>query len=547
MSGPGSDQESGPLIVCSRASFTSSLPGNPTHMTSLWTTDILEFPAQPDMIVSQDNSDAVVVGAGLTGLTTAVLLARAGKQVVVVEARHVGAGATGNTTGKLSVLQGTKLARIAAKHDTDVLRAYVTGNQEGRDWLLRRCEMQGTETQRQDDHAYAQDRQGLPMANSVLAACREAGLNAEWLDSADTPFPFVGGVRLPDQAQLDPRPVLDSLVAELESHGGVLLTGVRVTHVGSAPGPGGTLRLRLHLAGSHDDSQLSITTKCCVLATGTPIADRGLFFARLAPHRSYCMAFDVPGDITGSMFTSVDSPTRSVRYAPTATGDKLIVGGAGHPVGRSSEPTKAIGELAEWTQSHYPGAVQTHFWSAQDYQPIAELPYVGPLLPGYDNLLVATGFDKWGLTNGVAAALALSSRILGGQMEWATAFSSWSRHELTGIPQALRANLEVGINLAAGWLKPLNPLKALAGHSTTLDGGWVQGPPWRLTATSSVDGACRTVSPVCPHLGGIVAWNDADQSWDCPLHGSRFAPDGTLLEGPATQDLSPQDLSASSR
>ena len=179
MSGPGSDQESGPLIVCGRASFTSGLPGNPTHMTSLWTTDLLEFPAQPDMIVSQDNSDAVVVGAGLTGLTTAVLLARAGKQVVVVEARHVGAGTTGNTTGKLSVLQGTKLARIAAKHDTDVLRAYVTGNHEGRDWLLRRCEMQGIETQRQDDHAYAQDRQGLPMANSVLAACREAGAETQ--------------------------------------------------------------------------------------------------------------------------------------------------------------------------------------------------------------------------------------------------------------------------------------------------------------------------------------------------------------------------------
>ena len=512
-------------------------------MTSLWATDLLEFPAQPDMIVAQDNSDVVVVGAGLTGLTTAILLARAGKKVVVVEARHVGAGTTGNTTGKLSALQGTKLARIAAKHGADVLRAYVTGNQEGRDWLLRRCEDQGIETQRQDDHAYAQDRQGVPMAQSVLAACREAGLNAEWVDSADTPFPFAGGVRLPDQAQLDPRPVLDSLVAELESYGGVLLTGVRVTHVRSGSGPGSDLRLSLHLTGTHGDSELSVTTKCCVLATGTPIADRGLFFARLAPYRSYCMAFDVPGDITRSMFISVDSPTRSVRYAPTSTGDKLIVGGAGHPVGRASSPTNGIRELADWARLHYPGAVQTHFWSAQDYQPIAELPYVGPLLPGYDNLFVATGFDKWGLTNGVAAALALSSRILGGNMEWTTSFASWSRHELTGIPHALRTNLEVGINLAAGWLKPLNPLNVLTGHvltghSTTLDGGRVQGPPWRLTATSIVDGACRTVSPVCPHLGGIVAWNDADQSWDCPLHGSRFAPDGTLLEGPATQDLS---------
>jgi glycine/D-amino acid oxidase-like deaminating enzyme len=501
-------------------------------MSSLWTDGRVETGTAPQAVDDIHTADVVVVGAGITGLTTALLLARAGKKVVVVEARHVGACATGNTTGKVSVLQGGKLAHIASKHGAEVLRDYVTGNTEGRDWLLRYCDDHGLSVQREDDHAYAQNESGIPTARRILAAAREGGLGgAEWVDEADVPFPFKGGVRLREQAQIDPLPYLDSVVTELERHGGTLLQGVRATSV-TGTGP---VRVNLRMSSApadSRDSQAAISAQQCILATGTPILDRGFFFARLEAQRSYCMAFDVPGDITRPMFISVDSPTRSVRYAPSAAGDKLIVGGAGHSVGRKTAPSSGVAELARWAALHYPGAVQTHFWSAQDYHPADELPYVGPLLPKFESILVATGFDKWGMTNGVTAALALSSRILGGRMDWADAFASWSPHELSGVPTALQTNFKVGLHLAQGWLKPL------VNRSAPTDGqGTVSGPPWRLHADSVVDSVRRSVSPVCPHLGGIVNWNDSDESWECPLHGSRFAPDGTLLEGPATRDL----------
>ncbi|WP_024447467.1 FAD-dependent oxidoreductase [Mycolicibacterium iranicum] len=501
-------------------------------MASLWTDGRTETPSRPDEVADVRSADVVVVGAGITGLTTALLLARAGKKVVVVEARHVGACATGNTTGKVSVLQGSKLSNIAAKHDTSTLRAYVTGNTEGRDWLLRYCDEHGVSVQREDDHAYAQTGKGISSAQQILAACREADLDALWVDEADVPFPFAGGVRLRDQAQIDPMPYLSSVVTEFERHGGTLLQGVRATAVSGSGPVNLTLRMTTEPQDTRDQ-QFTITAQQCVLATGIPLLDRGFFFARAEPMRSYCMAFDVPGDITRSMYISVDSPSRSVRYAPTPSGDKLIVGGAGHSVGRSAHPKAAVDELARWATLHYPGAVQTHYWSAQDYHPADELPYVGPLLPKFENIMVATGFDKWGMTNGVAAALALSSRILGGRMDWAQAFASWSPHELKGIPTALQANFEVGLYLAKGWAAPVT-----TPSQTPEEGqGRVSGPPWRLQATSVVDGVERTVSPVCPHLGGIVNWNDADQAWECPLHGSRFAPDGALLEGPATRGL----------
>lgn len=501
-------------------------------MSSLWTDGRVETPSRPDEVAAVRTADVVVVGAGITGLTTALLLARAGKKVVVVEARHIGACATGNTTGKVSVLQGSKLANVAGKHGTDTLRAYVLGNTEGRDWLLRYCDEHGIGAQREDDHAYAQNEKGLGTARKILAACREANLDAQWVDEADVPFPFAGGVRLREQAQIDPMPYLSSVVTELERHGGTVLQGVRATSVSGVRSVTVTLRMTTRPDDTRDED-FSITAERCVLATGIPVLDRGFFFARAEPMRSYCMAFDVPGELTRSMYISVDSPTRSVRYAPTPGGEKLIVGGAGHPVGRADDPKSAVDELARWATLHYPGAVQTHFWSAQDYHPADELPYVGPLLPKLENILVATGFDKWGMTNGVAAALALTSRILGGRMDWAQAFASWSPHELSGIPTALQMNFEVGLHLAKGWVTPVTTPAGPPGEGE----GIVTGPPWNLRACSVVDGVERTVSPVCPHLGGIVEWNNIDHAWECPLHGSRFAPDGTLLEGPATRGL----------
>jgi glycine/D-amino acid oxidase-like deaminating enzyme len=497
-------------------------------MTSLWLSERTDHPSPPNPLTEADRSaDVAVVGAGITGLITAVLLARAGKDVLVLEAHTAGAGATGNTTAKISLLQGTKLSKIVGKHGTNAAKAYVAGNREGQEWLLRHSETHGLSLEREDAYTYAQSGEGIRAARQELAACEAAGLTAEWADDADVPFPFHGGVRLSDQAQFDPMPFLDSLIVELDERGGRLAQGVRVQSV-SGEGDG----LRLHVRTAEAD-EFDVHAKQCVLATGIPILDRGGFFARVKPNRSYCMAYKVPGHITRGMYISTDSPTRSVRYAPTAGGERLLVGGAGHPVGHQKAPASSVQELDSWAKKHYPGAMQTHYWSAQDYTPIDELPYVGPILPGSDKIFVATGFDKWGMTNGAAAALALSSRLLGGRMDWADAFAAWSPHELSGIPKAMQNNLEVGLYLARGWITPVTRL----GDRTPDEGGVVSGPPWRLEARSVVDGVEHRVSPVCPHLGGIVNWNDADESWECPLHGSRFAPDGSLLEGPATRDL----------
>ena len=445
--------------------------------------------------------DVVVVGGGLTGLTTALLLARAGRAVVVLEGAHVGAGTTARSTAKISALQGTQLSQIAGKHHQSVVQDYVEAQREAVAWLARFAEEHGDEhgvdLQQRDAVTYATDASGEKAVREELEVAGAAGLPVTWDAELPLPYPTRGGVRLPDQLQVDPVALLHALRAQAEAHGAEVVEGARVTSVrGQAP---------VTVTTEHG----AVTAEHVVIATNMPILDRGAFFARMKPSRSYSVAFRTPVAAVDAMYLSADQPSRSLRDTLVDDSPGLLVGGAGHTTGRVRHESERLDQLRHWTAQHFPEAVETHAWSAQDYVPHHALPYVGPAFPGTEAVLVAGGYSKWGMTNAVAAALALSSQILGGHTTWARAFRVWGPTDLAGLPTLLKDNAEVGLEMVRGW-----------GAAVVRRSVREQG-----------------VSRVCTHLGGIVAWNDAESSWDCPLHGSRFDTDGSVLDGPAVCGL----------
>ena len=505
--------------------MTPAVPGASPRTSAWWGRRGLipdAGPPPPDAVPGA--ADVLIVGAGLTGLCTAVLLARAGHPPVVVEARAVGAGTTGHSTAKLSLLQGSVLQRINSHAGPDAVAAYVRANRAGQLWLLEELRRRSVDVQARRAVSYAVSADGVRKVTREAEVARDAGLPVEDLTDAGLPFPVRAAIGLADQAQFDPLDVVHALRDELVELGGTLVEGVRVT--------GASWSRPWRVATTSGE----VVATRVVLATQYPVLDRGLHFARLRPNRSYAMAYRVPdgAEVPRAMYLSLDSPTRSVRTAPDRDGELLVVGGNGHETGRGGSTRAKVDELDAWARQHFGVGDPVWSWSAQDYQTSRQVPSVGALPGTHGSLLVATGFDKWGMTNAAAAGQVLAGDILGDPPEYASGLRS-PGVDARAVAESARHNGSVGFRWLAD--RVVRALPHPSDGAPAEGEGRVEGGPLGPTAISTVGGRACRVSAVCTHLGGVVSWNDAERSWDCPLHGSRFAGDGTRLEGPATRNL----------
>ena len=484
----------------------------------------------PPLAGLPERADVVVVGGGISGVTTAVLLRRAGAHVVLLEARRVGSGTSGGTTGKASLLQGSTLQGIRRRHDDDVLREYAAHHEAAQTWIRQQAEGEPSVAAPRAAWTYSTSTSGRRTVEREAEAMAAAGVPVQWVEDTELPFETTGAIRLDDQLQLHPVRYLQRLVDELcspplpgEGEASVH-EGVRVTSVGDR-GP-------CVVRGRAGDVPVTVHADQVVVATLLPFLDRSLTFARAEPTRSYCLTARLGGPAPSGMYLGVDSPTRSLRTA----GDphELLVGGNSHPVGRGGPTGPRLADLRTWTSEHFDVERVVGAWSAQDYSTADRLPYVGPVTPGSNRVFIATGFAKWGMTGGTAAALQLAQHLYGAETTWP--WHPWRTDLPAQAVGSARMNTAVGSQLVQGWGRTVvrRPRPRRPAEGCGLVRAGVGGPK----AVSTVDGTTRAVSGVCTHLGGIVRWNDFERSWDCPLHGSRFDADGTVLEAPAVKPLS---------
>lgn len=501
-------------------------------MESLWRQTAPHIPDDPS--VPPKGSTVVVAGAGLTGLVVAALLHRAGMRVAVVEARSIGSVTTGNTTGKLSLLQGDVLSRIRAHADDETLRAYVESNRAAQEWVRREFGSVTGVIAERPAVTYATTTDGVMAIDREYSASQAAGIPVERTyrpphDELGLPFEVEAALRLEGQYQLHPMRLLAELSRRLRADGVPIVTGCRLTDA------------------EVDDHGVTVETtrgqiRCAtvVLATGAVPLDRGFLFATLVPSRSFVVAYDLPHDmpVPDGMFLSLDDPSRSIRWDDFGGTRVLTLGSGGHPTGRAERTSALLSELDRWAASSWPGARRRTWWAAQDYRSVSHLPFAGTLPRAGGRIFAATGYDKWGMTNAVASALRIAGRILDHHQPWAATLDA-HHAGLADIGEAVQANTSVGGHLVADWVRAG---VAQAGDGPPEDGqGRVVRRGMSPVAESTVAGVTRRVSGVCTHLGGIVSWNDAECTWDCPLHGSRFSPEGKVLEGPAVARLSPAE------
>jgi glycine/D-amino acid oxidase-like deaminating enzyme/nitrite reductase/ring-hydroxylating ferredoxin subunit len=465
-------------------------------------------------------TDVAVLGGGIAGLTTALLLKRDGARVTVLEGRRIGSGVTGCTTAKVTALQQTVYRQLRRRHGGDGAGAYAEASMAGVELVAALASEEGIECdlERRPAFTYAAEEEERPVVESEHEAAGEAGLPVSFVEDVDLPYPTRGAVRLDDQLQLHPVRYVQGLARAVHGDGSAVLEGSAVRKVEG----GGPFRIRTDGG--------TVTAQQVVVATHYPLLDRGLFFARLEPIRSYCIAARIPGKPPLGMSISAGERTRSVR----AHGEALVIGGEGHVTGARDATSERYRRLEEFAREHWSATGITHRWSAQDPVSWDLLPVIGRYHPRSSGLFVASGFHKWGLSSATFGARIIADLIAGRDNRWAERFDP-NRLGARGLPKLLEMNASVAVDFIGDRLLPPRGSKApdlRPGEARVQRDGLGKTGVFR-----DDDGSFHAVSLRCTHLGCLLRFNEAERSWDCPCHGSRFAVDGAVLEGPATRSL----------
>ncbi|WP_171165373.1 FAD-dependent oxidoreductase [Streptomyces sp. I05A-00742] len=508
------------------------LQGDPE---SYWLSTVPAGPdsAYPPLSGTGTDVDVVVVGGGVAGLSTAWELARAGRSVAVLEADRIAAGVTGHTTAKVTALHSLVYARLRRTRGPEGARLYARSQLEAVERVAEVAALLETdcELERRPAVSYVTRPEGRAAVREEVNAATQAGLDAVYVERTGLPYRVEAGVRLDGQVQFHPRKYLLALARDLVARGGTIHEQTRVTGLDE----GSPCRV------TTADGAV-VTARDVVVATHYPVFDRALLFARLSPRRELVVTGTIPAEQDPEgMYITEEGGKRSVRTAPYADGRRLLI-----VTGESFAPGTAdvaarFERLAAWAREHFPSVVLGRHWATQDNDSTDTVPLVGAFHPRARHTWVATGFGGWGMSGGVMAGRLLADLVEGHRPPWAGLYDPRRlRTQLREAPAFLRHQAGVARHFVGDRLRP-GGADTVAGIAPGT-GEVVRLKGHHCAVYRDEDGALHAVSARCTHLGCLVAFNTAERAWECPCHGSRFAPDGSVLQGPAVRPLEERDI-----
>ena len=488
---------------------------------------VIEAPA-----LAQDEScDAVIIGAGIAGLSTAYELARSGRSVVVIDRGGIGNGMTARTTAHLATELDDFYSELIKVRDEDEARLYHDSQVAAVNRIEAICRDEGINADfaRLDGYLFPAEESHIPELREEYEACQKIGVPCEWLDSFALPGGDVGpAIRFPNQGRFHPTKYLKGLAQAILNRGGRIYANT------------------VHVSDEEVTDGAEITTEAgpvirardAIFCTNSPTNVKVAIHPKQTPDRTYVVAGRVPaGSAPDALVWDTLEAYHYVRIQPLGEGeDLLIVGGEDHRSGEAEDMEERFERLEQWTRQHYPSFTRSDYrWSGQVMETIDFMPFSG-LVGGTAHTYVHTGDSGMGITNGVAGSLTIAPLIMGNDSRFASLLNP-GRKSLTAL-----SSIEEFVREQAGSAK--NMLEHItAGEIKSADelapgeGGLMRRGLKKIAVYRGEDGEVVERSAVCTHLGCIVHWNGFEKCWDCPCHGSQFAPDGQVLNGPAVKPL----------
>ncbi len=458
----------------------------PVQRHSLWVATTPDFPEYPPLD-GDATSDVLVIGGGMTGLQTAYLLKLAGLSVILVERRRLARGVSGHTTAKITALHGLAYHHLTQTFSREAAEAYAAANTAALDDIVGIVRRETIDCGLERDAActYATTDDERRQVEREVRAAQDAGLAAEFRDGLPLPYETLGGAWLDGQACFHPVRYLKAL-AELV-HGG----GCRVHEMTTA------LELDEDAARVKTDRGV-IQAQYVVVATHAPVFDHGPLSMRLMARRSYVVAAPLPDPLSG-MYISASENHHSVRTQEIDGQQWTITNGEPHRTGEGGDERERYLSIQGWTDERFVLRPQYYDWATQDIFTVDDLPFIGRYRKDDARIFTATGFKGWGMAHSMVAARVISDAIQRKENDWAGLYDPWDRSFTKGAGALL--------SQAAESIKGLVIDKLISGD------------------------------PACTHMGCTTKWNEAERSWDCPCHGSRFDERGEVVHGPAIAPL----------